>query len=71
MIVEEILENNLVRHYSDLNMKIRQVETNSIYNEAIDIVPCPYTYVETEEPISHSDNPFSEEIARILMGEEM
>ena len=42
---------NLIRQYSDLNVRIRQVETGAIYDEAIDVYPCRYTYVETDEPI--------------------
>lgn len=52
---EEILENNLIRHYAvDENgkkYKILQVETNIIYDEAIDVIPCRYTYKATEEVI--------------------
>lgn len=52
MIREELVENNeRVRHYSDENLKIRQVETGNIYEDAIDIIPCPYTYEETDIPI--------------------
>lgn len=40
-------EVELVRHYSDSYVKIRQIETNILYNDAIDLVPCPYTYEET------------------------
>lgn len=42
---------NLVRHYSDRGMRIRQRETGREYEEAIDTVPCRYTYEETEKPI--------------------
>ena len=38
------------RRYSDQNVKLRQVETGHLYDEAVDIVPCPYTYEETETP---------------------
>lgn len=40
-----------IRHYSDADFKIRQVETGVVYEDAVDIVPCPYTYEETDEPI--------------------
>lgn len=50
MIVEEILSETLVRHYSDKAVKIRQVETERIYDEAVDVIPCRYTYEETDEP---------------------
>ena len=50
MIKTELLKDGiLIRHYSDQNMKILQVETGIIYDEAIDTVPCKYTYEETGE----------------------
>lgn len=50
MIVTETIDDR-IRHYSDRGMKIRQVETGIIYEDAVDIVPCPYSYEETDEPI--------------------
>lgn len=41
----------LFRSYSDNGMKIRQVETGFIYDEAIDGEFAPYTYEDTNEPI--------------------
>lgn len=49
---EKILGGNKFIHtYSDKAVYILQVETNIKYNEAYDIIPCPYTYLETEEEI--------------------
>ena len=42
---------NLVKHYSDENKLILQVETGVKYAEAVDVYPCRYTYEETDEPI--------------------
>lgn len=47
---------NLYRTYSDENYKIRQVETNIVYDEAIDVENAEYTYKETEEKIEISKN---------------
>ena len=73
MIIEELLENNLIRHYSDAGVKIRQVETDVVYDEAVDVVPCRYTYAETdipvepeEEPIPDDDNQKDEMIRSLL-----
>ena len=57
MIKTEMMKyNTLIRHFSDEGKMIRQVETGAIYSEAIDVVPCRYTYEETgeaaEQPIS-------------------
>lgn len=37
---------NLIRHYSDDNKTVIQVETGNEYGEAIDVYPCAFTYVE-------------------------
>lgn len=54
MLVKEILDtsngNSLVKHYSDNNKYIIQVETGDKYIEAIDIEGL-YTYKETDEDI--------------------
>lgn len=51
MILEEFLnDNTLVRHYSDKGLKLRQIETGIIYDDPVDINPCPYTYEEVNEP---------------------
>ena len=53
------LENNLIKHYAeDINGNkyyIRQVETNEIYEEAIDVIPCRYIYVVTDKKIEDSE----------------
>lgn len=51
MIIEEMLTPKRIRHYSDQNFKIRQVETGRIYDDAVDRYPCKWTYEETDEPI--------------------
>ena len=56
MIKEEFLnEGTLVRHYSDEGKMMLQNETGIMYGEAVDIVPCPYTYTETDLP-ADADN---------------
>lgn len=42
---------NLYRTYSDENYKIRQIETDILYDEAIDVEDSTYTYEETNIPI--------------------
>lgn len=41
----------LVKHQSDSNKYIRQVETGTEYVSAVDVIPCRYTYEETERDI--------------------
>lgn len=43
--------NKFIHTYSDKQMYILQVETGSKYDEAYDVIPCRYTYEETEELI--------------------
>ena len=40
-----------VRQYSDIGMKLTKTETGELYDEAIDIFPCPFNYKETDIPI--------------------
>lgn len=51
MIVTEQMENNRIRHYSDSGFRILQNETGIVYDDAVDALPCKYTYSETEEQI--------------------
>ena len=51
MIVSEKLNDKLIRHYSDDGKMIRQVETGLVYVEAVDVIPCRYTYEETDQII--------------------
>lgn len=37
-----------IKHYSDENLKIEQVETGNIYDEAVDSLLCKFTYKETD-----------------------
>lgn len=48
---EHVDSGTRIRHYSDENFKIRQVETGIIYDDAVDVIPCRYTYEETDIPI--------------------
>jgi hypothetical protein len=51
MIIEEILSEKLVKHYSDGGFFIRQKETGIEYAEAVDVIPCRYTYEETDKVV--------------------
>lgn len=37
---------NLIRTYSDSGLKIIQVETGIVFDDAVDLYPCKYTYIE-------------------------
>lgn len=52
MIKTEMMKyNTLIRHFSDEGKMIRQVETGTIYSEAVDVVPCEFTYEETDQVV--------------------
>ena len=53
---EYIKDNTLIRHYSDANFMILQNETGIKYSEAVDVIPCRYTYAETDEKIEEENS---------------
>ena len=53
MIKTEYLnDDTLIKHYSDAGFMLLQVETGIKYTDPIDMVPCRYTYKETDELIN-------------------
>lgn len=52
---EPLNDGKLIRHYSDENKMLLQVETGSLYGEAVDVVPCRFTYEETDIPIDSEE----------------
>lgn len=57
------------RRYSDLGVKLRQVETDTLWNDAVNAVPCRFTYTETDVPCDPVE-PSAEELLNIIVGEE-
>ena len=52
MIKTEYLnDGTLIKHYSDAGFMLLQVETGAKYSDPVDLVPCRYTYEETENGI--------------------
>lgn len=45
----------LIRKYSDNNVKIMQVETGKLFDEAVDDIKSTYTYTETNIKIENVD----------------
>lgn len=72
MIQTELLrDGTLIKHYSDAGFMLLQVETGIKYPETIDLVPCTYTYVETDELIEDgeifiSGDEFMEKVEEVL-----
>lgn len=56
MILTELLnDGKLIKHYSDKGVMLLQVETGVKYADPVDVVPCRYTYEETDELIENND----------------
>ena len=72
MIIQEYLNNEtLIKHYSDAGLLIMQVETGAKYGEAIDVVPCRYTYIETDELCEEEDEVLDNDEAIIQSASEV
>lgn len=57
MIKTEFLnDGTLIKHYSDAGFMLLQVETGIKYSDPVDVVPCRYTYEETNEKIDNGEN---------------
>lgn len=67
-IITEAVTEKLVRHYSDAGMMIRQTETGVLYSEAVDVVPCQYTYEETDTPVPEGGGITDTEALHIITG---
>lgn len=71
-------DTNLIYHYAEdeagIQYKILQKETNIIYDSAVDIYPCRYTYQITQYPVEvYSEEPFLQKLIdeeNIKMSEE-
>lgn len=61
MIIETLFKTrndgiNLYKQYSDLGVKLRQVETGTLYDCPIDVEDAPFTYEETDILIEKYNN---------------
>ena len=57
MILTEYLNyGTLIKHYSDAGFMLLQNETGEKYSDPVDVVPCRYTYTETDELIETEDD---------------
>lgn len=71
MIKTEYLnDGTLIKHYSDSGFMLLQVETGAKYSDPVDLVPCRYTYEETDELINGdeeiTDDEFLDMIEEVL-----
>ena len=67
MIQTEYLnDGTLIKHYSDAGYMLLQNETGIKYADPVDIVPCRYTYTETDELIEGDEEITNEELLEML-----
>lgn len=67
MIKTEYLnDGTLIRHYSDSGYMLLQNETGAKYSDPIDVVPCVYTYTETNELIEGEEEITSDEFLNMV-----
>ena len=52
--IEYLNDGTLIKHFSDAGMMLLQNETGEMYSDPIDVVPCMYTYTETDIAIEVS-----------------
>lgn len=66
MVKSEIISDKYIKHISDAGKKIRQIETGRIFNEAVDRIPCQFTYEETD--IESDIEPNYKKLLEIITG---
>lgn len=67
MIKTKLLnDGTLIKHYSDSGFVLLQVETGAKYADPIDVVPCIYTYEETDELIESEEEITDEEFTQMI-----
>lgn len=70
MIKTELLnDGKLIRHYSDKDVLLLQVETGVKYSDPVDVVPCKYTYTETDEAIEENNEEITGEEFKAMVEE--
>lgn len=78
---EAVCENGRVRHWANeiesgegsefekASYRIRQMPTDILYDDAADVIPCKYTYEETDIPIEHEGQEVSDDAVFHRTGE--
>lgn len=62
----EIIDDKFIKHYAEDEQGnkyyIKQIETDVEYAEAVDILPCRYSYVATDKQIEEYENAIDEDV---------
>ena len=64
--VEYLNDGTLIKHYSDAGFMLLQNETGIKYSDPVDIVPCRYTYTETDELIDGDEEITDDELIEMI-----
>jgi hypothetical protein len=64
--IEYLNDGTLIKHYSDAGYMLLQVETGIKYADPVDLVPCAYTYTETDEFVDGEDEITDEEFYNMI-----
>ena len=64
--IEYLNDGTLIKHYSDAGYMLLQNETGIKYADPVDVVPCRYTYTETDELIEGDEEITNEELLEML-----
>ena len=59
-------DGTLIKHYSDAGYMLLQVETGIKYADPVDVVPCKYTYEETDIDLPTTEEEITIEEAEIV-----
>lgn len=68
--IEYLNDGTLIKHYSDKGVMLLQNETGVMYSDPVDVVPCRYTYSETDVPIESDEEFTAEDALDIIVGGE-
>jgi hypothetical protein len=64
--IEYLNDGTLIKHYSDAGVMLLQVETGIKYADPVDVVPCRYTYEETDELIDGDEEITEDDLINML-----
>lgn len=64
--IKYLNEGTLIKHYSDTGFVLLQNETGARYAEPIDVVPCQYTYTETDELVESDEEISGDELLAMI-----
>lgn len=64
--IEYLNDGTLIKHYSDAGFMLLQNETGMKYSDPVDVVPCMYTYTETDELVDGDEEITDDEFLNMI-----